>query len=252
MTWSTEAGRCRWRLRRLAFRSEAHNEPVRVLVAEDDVRLAALLEQALTEAGHLVTVRHDGLAALTAARDGGLDVLLLDWMLPGLEGTQVLQTLRNEGHTTPTLMLTARGELHDRVGGLDSGADDYLAKPFELDELMARLRALHRRDRGTELTALRAGDLVLDLQSRQVSRSNQPVALSAREFDILALLITNAGRVVRRYTLLNEVWDGDTDVRDNTIDVHIASLRAKIDRPFGRESIHTLRGVGYRFDPAGG
>ncbi len=229
-----------------------HTVRVRLLVAEDDVRLAGLLEQALTEAGHVVKVHHDGRAALVAARQGGVDVLVLDWMLPVLEGPQVLHALRSEGYTTPALLLTARGELHDRVGGLDSGADDYLAKPFELDELMARLRALHRRDRDSELTALRAGDLLLDLASRQVSRGHRQVALSAREFDILALLVSNAGRVVSRFTVLTEVWDGDTDVRDNTIDVHIAGLRAKIDRPFGRDSIHTLRGVGYRFDPAGG
>ena len=225
---------------------------MRVLVAEDEPRLAALLEQALDEAGWTPTVYQDGNSALAAARRGGFDVLLLDWMLPGLEGPQVLRALRADGHATPALVLTARGDLRDRVDGLDAGADDYLAKPFELDELLARLRALHRRSRGTGVVAVRAGDLVLDPASRQVHRAHHPVALSAREFDILALLLERAGRAVSRYTILDEVWDGDTDLRSNTIDVHVASLRAKIDKPFGRNSIAAVRGVGYRFDPAGG
>lgn len=225
---------------------------MRVLVAEDEARLGALLEQVLTEAGCVAVVHPDGRSALAAARRGGFDVLLLDWMLPGLEGPEIVRTLRAEGHRTPALLLTARGELPDRVGGLDAGADDYLAKPFELDELLARLRALHRRSRGTGLVALRAGDLVLDPASRQVHRAHEPVALSAREFDILALLLGRAGTVVSRYTILDEIWDGDTDLRSNTIDVHVASLRSKIDRPFGRNSIEAVRGVGYRFDPAGG
>ncbi len=225
---------------------------MRVLVAEDDVRLAALLQQALTEAGHVATVVPDGTSALAAARRGGYDVLLLDWMLPGLEGPELLRALRADGHRTPALLLTARGNVRDRVDGLDAGADDYLAKPFELDELLARLRALDRRNRGTGLGAVRAGDLVLDPASRQVHRGHEPIPLSGREFDILALLLDRAGRVVSRYTILDEVWDGHTDLRSNTIDVHVASLRAKIDRPFGRNSIEAVRGVGYRFDPGGG
>ena len=228
-----------------------HTVRVRVLVAEDEVRLATLLEQALVEAGHVASVVHDGPAALTAARRGGFDVLLLDWMLPGLEGPEVLRALRADGHPTPALLLTARGDLRDRVHGLDAGADDYLPKPFELDELLARLRALHRRSGGTALVAARAGDLLLDPATRRVSRGEAAVPLSAREFDILALLLGRAGQVVSRFTILDEVWDGDTDLRSNTIDVHVASLRAKIDRPFGRDSIETVRGVGYRLDAAG-
>jgi two-component system, OmpR family, response regulator len=223
-----------------------------VLVAEDDARMAALLEQLLQEAGHTTTAVADGGAALAAAARGGFDVLLLDWMLPGLSGPQVLQRLRADGHATPALLLTARGALQDRVDGLDAGADDYLAKPFEVDELLARLRALHRRGAADGLVALRAGDLTLDPVSRTVSRDRRPVVLSAREFDILALLLQRAGQVVSRFTILDEVWDGDTDLRSNTIDVHVAGLRAKVDRPFGRSSIQTVRGAGYRLDPAGG
>lgn len=225
---------------------------MRVLVAEDEVRLAVLLTQVLLEAGYTAVVVHDGLEALEVARRGGFDVLLLDWMMPGMEGPEVLRTLRGEGHATPALVLTARGEVRDRIDGLDAGADDYLAKPFNLEELLARLRALHRRGGTTGIVAVRAGDLALDPASRQVSRGHVPVTLSAREFDILALLLDRAGQVVTRYAILDHVWDGDTDLRSNTIDVLVASLRAKIDRPFGRNSIQTVRGVGYRLDPAGG
>jgi two-component system, OmpR family, response regulator len=229
-----------------------HTGVMRVLVAEDEARLGALLVQVLTEAGHTAALLVDGTTALAAARRGGFDVLLLDWMLPGVDGPDVVRALRAEGHATPALLLTARHELDDRVSGLDAGADDYLAKPFDVDELLARLRALHRRGGPAGVVALRAGDLVLDPDSRQVHRAHQPVALSAREFDILALLLRRAGCVVSRFAILDEVWDGDTDLRSNTIDVHVASLRAKVDRPFGRAAIETVRGVGYRLDPAGG
>ena len=221
-------------------------------MGEDDLRMAALLAQLLTEAGCAPTVHHDGRSALRDARRGGFDVLLLDWMLPGLTGPQVLAALRADGHATPALLLTARGDVRDRVDGLDAGADDYLAKPFDVEELLARLRALHRRGSGKGLVALRAGDLLVDPVSRWASRGGQPVALSTREFEILALLLARAGRVVSRSTILDEVWDGDTNLRSNTIDVHVASLRAKVDRPFGRDSIQTVRGAGYRLDPAGG
>ncbi len=233
-------------------RSVEQTRSVRVLVAEDEPRLAALLEQALSEAGWQPTVVSDGVAALAAARRGGLDVVLLDWMLPGLEGPQVLQALRAEGYSTPVLMLTARSALADRVNGLEVGADDYLAKPFELAELLARLRALHRRANPTAVVALRAGDLVVDPAARQATRAGQLLTLSAREFDILTVLLEHAGQFVSRYTILEEVWDGNTDVASNVIDVHIAKLRAKVDTPFGRIAIQTARGVGYRLDPAGG
>jgi two-component system, OmpR family, response regulator len=225
---------------------------VRVLIAEDESRLADLLVQAVTEAGWTAVAVPDGPAALGAARTGGHDVLLLDWMLPGLEGPQVIAALRAEGHRTPVLLLTARGTLPDRVKGLDAGADDYLTKPFEIDELLARLRALHRRATPTAVTALRAGDLVVDPDSGRVSRGHRDVVLSSRELAILVLLMRRAGRYVTRFTILDEVWDGQTDLSSNVIDVHIANLRAKIDTPFGRTAIQTVRGVGYRLDPAGG
>jgi two-component system, OmpR family, response regulator len=231
---------------------------MRVLVAEDDIRLAEILDQSLSEAGWQVRVEHDGLAALDAALDAttseedapaAFDVLLLDWMLPRLDGLTVCRRLRNVGVLTPVLMLTARRTTPDKVTGLDAGADDYLAKPFELDELLARLRALHRRGRvEADERPVAVGDLVLDPGSRRVSRAGVRVELSAREFDILRLLMERAGKVVTRYAILDEVWDGETDLRSNVIDVHVASLRAKIDRPFGTHTITTLRGVGYRLE----
>jgi two-component system OmpR family response regulator len=223
---------------------------MRVLVAEDDPRLGTLLEDALTEAGWRVDLVVDGRTAYASALDGGYDVLLLDWMLPGQDGVTVCRRLRELGLTTPTLMLTARSAVRDRIEGLDAGADDYLAKPFDLDELLARLRALRRRA-GFEApaTSYAVGDLVLDTAARRVLRGEVEIALGAREFDILALLMANAGRAVSRFDILEEVWDGETDLRSNVIDVHLASIRAKIDRPFGTATITTLRGAGYRVEP---
>jgi two-component system OmpR family response regulator len=225
---------------------------MRILVAEDEARLAALLEQSLTEAGWDCDVYADGRSAYSAALEdagGAYDILLLDWMLPGLDGISVCRRLRELGVRTPVLMLTARTTVPDRITGLDAGADDYLVKPFDLDELLARLRALHRRAGAEEDDEpLHVGDLVLDPLSRRTSRGGQEIELSAREFDILELLMRRAGRLVTRYTILDEVWDGETDLRSNVIDVHVASLRAKIDRPFGTNTITTLRGAGYRVD----
>ena len=146
------------------------------------------------------------------------------------------------------LMLTARAGVPDRIAGLDAGADDYLTKPFDIDELLARLRALRRRATIEEDAIVRVGDLEVDPRSRRVRRGDTPIELSAREFDILHLLVSRAGQVVTRFTILDEVWDGETDLRSNAIDVHVAAVRSKIDRPFGTDTITTLRGVGYRVD----
>jgi two-component system OmpR family response regulator len=226
---------------------------MRVLVAEDDARLAAVLDQALTEAGWEVETVGDGRSAYGRALPDGVtyDVLLLDRMLPGLDGVTVCRRLREIGVTTPVLMLTARGAVRDRIDGLDAGADDYLPKPFDLDELLARLRALRRRATIDESGVVEVGTLVVDPGARRVTRDGVEVELSAREFDILHLLVSRAGQVVSRFAILDEVWDGETDLRSNVIDVHLASIRAKIDRPFGTQTITTLRGAGYRVDRDG-
>ena len=223
---------------------------MRILVAEDDLRLADLLEQSLSEAGWEVEVVHDGRAAYGRALPDGLpyDVLLLDWMLPETDGVTVCRRLRDLGVTTPVLMLTARGDVRDRIAGLDAGADDYLAKPFDLDELLARLRALRRRSTYGDAAAVEVGDLVVDPDARRVRRGDSEIELTAREFDILYLLASRAGRVVSRFTILDEVWDGETDLRSNVIDVYLASIRGKIDRPFGTSTITTVRGAGYRVE----
>lgn len=226
---------------------------MRVLIAEDDERLATLLRQAVTEAGWDVEVHHDGLGALAAAAPGsdgaGFDVILLDWMLPGLDGVTVCRRLRSMSVRTPVLMLTARSAFKERVAGLDAGADDYLPKPFDLDELLARLRALHRRAAlDDEEFPVRVDSLIVDPRSRRVTRDGHEIDLSAREFDILYLLVERAGQVVTRYRILDEVWDGETDIRSNVIDVHVAALRAKIDRPFATNTITTVRNAGYRVD----
>jgi two-component system OmpR family response regulator len=222
---------------------------MRVLVAEDDVRLADLLRESLTEAGWRADVVHDGRAAYDLLlSEAGYDVALLDWMLPGMDGLTVARRLRGFGLTTPILMLTARADVRDRIDGLDAGADDYLPKPFDLDELLARLRALYRRSSQAGEAPVQIGDLVVDPIARRVFRGDVEVALSAREFDILHLLASHAGQVVTRLAILDEVWDGETDLRSNVIDVHLAAIRGKIDKPFDTDTITTLRGVGYRLE----
>jgi two-component system, OmpR family, response regulator len=230
---------------------------MRVLLAEDDTRLADVLEQSLSEAGWSVEVHHDGGEAFRAATDphqmvnAPFDVLLLDWMLPTMDGLTVCRRMRSLGINTPVLMLTARGTTSDLVAGLDGGADDYLRKPYELEELLSRLRALYRRSQtDPDEPAVTVGDLTLDPVAHRVARGGVDIELSAREFDILHLLMTRVGKVVTRLHILDEVWDGETDLRSNVIDVHIAALRAKIDKPFGTDTITTLRGVGYRIDIA--
>ncbi len=225
-------------------RSSVTIDRMRVLVIEDDERLADVLERGLADAGHDVIVEHTGPAGLAAAMAAPYDALVLDWMLPGQDGPAICRELRTRGNNIPVLMLTARQGIPDRVGGLDAGADDYLTKPFAFDELLARLRVIARRLGHQELVVV--DDLVIDRDRRSAMRDAVTVQLTAREFDLLALLAERAGRVVTRLDILDGVWDGETDLRSNAIDVHIAKLRAKIDRPFGRESIQTVRGVGFR------
>ena len=218
---------------------------MRVLIIEDDRSLADALARGLEDVGHRVSVRYTGPDGLAEAMAEHYDALVLDWMLPGQDGPSVCRELRARGNHAPVLMLTARTSVPDRIGGLDAGADDYLTKPFSFDELLARLRVFVRRDgrRGV----LVFGELVVDRDRRTVARGEAVVEVTAREFDLLALLADRAGRVVTRFEIFDEVWDGETDLRSNAIDVHVANLRAKI----GRESIETVRGIGFRLaEPA--
>lgn len=217
---------------------------MRILLIEDDDQLADVLLRGLRDAGHEVTCERNGLDGIQAGMSPALDALVVDWMLPGEDGPGVCRTLRARGVRTPIIMLTARHHIGDRVTGLDAGADDYLTKPFAFDELLARLRVFARRSRGHGL--VRVGDLLIDPERRLVTRGEVPVELTAREFDLLVTLADRTGRIVTRLQILDEVWDGEADLRSNAIDVHIGKLRAKIDRPFGRDTIETVRGLGFR------
>jgi two-component system OmpR family response regulator len=223
---------------------------MRILLVEDEPKMAAALARGLRHEGYAVDSVGAGDEALFQARVFDYDAVVLDVMLPGEDGFGVCTTLRREGRWVPVLMLTARDRPEDRIRGLDAGADDYLSKPFDLDELLARLRALYRRSSQAGGGPVEVGDLVVDPVSRRVSRRGVEITLSAREFDILHLLAVHAGGVVTRLAILDEVWDGETDIRSNVIDVHLAAIRAKIDKPYGTDTITTLRGVGYRLETA--
>ncbi|MGW5475365.1 response regulator transcription factor [Streptomyces sp. NPDC004008] len=220
------------------------------LVVDDETRLVELVVRYLQESGHNAQGRHDGPSGLEAARDPRVDAVVLDVMLPGIDGIEVCRTLRREGIDVPVILLTARSAVSERVAGLDAGADDYVVKPFALEELHARLRAISRRRTDSE-GRLEVSDLVLDPERRRAWRSGTELRLSRREFAVLQVLMSNAGKVVSRLRLLDEVWDGETDLRSNAIDVHVSKVRAKVDRAFGRTSITTLRGEGYRLETGG-
>jgi two-component system, OmpR family, response regulator len=219
---------------------------MRVLVVEDKVKLAELLRRALRGEGLAADVAMRGEDALWMAGATRYDAIVLDLMLPGIDGLETCRRLRAEGVWCPVLMLTARGGLSDRVAGLDGGADDYLTKPFELAELMARLRALHRREPVRRPTVLEVGGLTLDPATRRVWRDGHPVELSAKCFSLLELFMRHPGVVLSRFDLLEGAWEGDYENRSNVVDQHVRALRERIDRPFGRRSIETVRGSGYR------
>ncbi|MHB1556241.1 MAG: response regulator [Isosphaeraceae bacterium] len=218
---------------------------MRVLVVEDNPDLGRSLEQGLREQGFAVDLVNDGTRGLEYARTGVYDVLILDRMLPGRDGLDVLRKLRAGDVRTPAIFLTARGAVHDRVEGLDAGADDYLVKPFSFAELMARIRVVLRRGPEVQPAVLRVGDLVLDPAARTVERAGQRIELSAKQFTLLQYLMRHAGQVVSRTMIQEHVWNYDFDGLTNVVDVHINRLRNKVDRGFDRPLIHTLRGVGY-------
>ena len=220
---------------------------MRILIMEDDKQVAAFMCRGLREAGHVSDAAHDGEDGLEMARDGQYDVLVVDRMMPRRDGLSVIETLRAEGMATPILILSALGEVDDRVDGLKSGADDYVVKPYAFAELLARVEVLaRRRDPGAVQTQLTVGDLEMDLLARTVKRGGEDVLLQPREFRLLEFLMRHAGQVVTRTVLLEKVWDYHFDPQTNVIDVHISRLRSKIDKPFGSTMLHTVRGAGYR------
>jgi two-component system, OmpR family, response regulator len=225
---------------------------VHVLVVEDEVKMAALIRRGLTEEGLTVDIAGAGEDALVMARSTGYDAIVLDVVLPGIDGFETCRQLRVEGIWTPVLMLTARGALEDRVAGLDGGADDYLTKPFSFVELLARLRALVRRGQAERPTVIEVGDLKLDPASRQVWRGETEIELSAKEFTLLSVFMRNPGVVLSRAQLLEQAWEYDFEHRSNVIEVYIRYLRRKIDQPFGMKSLETVRGAGYRLRKDGG
>ena len=218
---------------------------MRVLLVEDDEGIISFLEKGLREAKYAVDVAQDGNEALYKAALNEYDAIILDIMIPGRDGLEVCRELRRQGSQVPVIMLTARDDVRDRVLGLDVGADDYLTKPFQVSELLARLRALMRRGPALKSTVIEIGDLRIDTSAQTVKRSGRPLALTAREYALIEYLARHAGRVVSRSELIEHVWDERYDSYSNVVDVHINHLRQKIDRESDQPLIHTRRGAGY-------
>jgi two-component system OmpR family response regulator len=224
---------------------------VRILVIEDDKDVASFIRNGLAQAGCNVDHAANGRDGLFLATTEPYDALIVDRMLPGIDGLTVIRTLRASSNTTPVLILSALGEVDDRVKGLKAGGDDYLVKPFAFSELLARLEALARRAKSgvdAPSTVLKAADLEMDLLRREVRRAGKPIDLQPREFQLLEFLLRHVGQVVTRTMLLEGVWDYHFDPQTNVIDVHISRLRSKIDKGFERPLLHTVRGAGYRLD----
>lgn len=218
---------------------------MRLLVIEDDRAMAGLLQKGLEEENHVVSVAYDGRAGLELAADYEFDVIVLDWMLPGMDGLEVSRSLRRDGNTTPILMLTARDAVPDIVKGLDAGADDYLTKPFSFTEFLARLRALARRPATAQSNRLEVADLTLDLRTHEVFRGKQEIHLTQTEYRLLEFLMRRAGGVASRRAIIEAVWGLDAEVEENTLDAFVRLLRTKVDSGQKQKLIHTVRGFGY-------
>jgi two-component system, OmpR family, response regulator len=225
---------------------------VRVLIVEDEVKMAGLIRRGLREEGMAADVASKGEDALWMAGATEYDAIVMDVMLPGIDGFEACRRLRQQGVWSPVLMLTARDSVEDRVAGLDGGADDYLTKPFSFAELLARLRALARRGAVERPTVLEVGDLRLDPASRRAWRGETDISLSAKEFALLETFMRRPGQVLDRLTLLEHAWDYEYENRSNVVDVYVRYLREKVDRPFGVQSLETVRGAGYRLRTDGG
>jgi two-component system OmpR family response regulator len=223
---------------------------MRILIVEDDLEAGAAMVRGLTEAGNEVVHAADGALGLKASEPGGFDVMVVDRMMPNMDGLTMVETIRRQGDQTPVLFLSALGEIDDRVTGLKAGGDDYLVKPYAFAELIARVDALaRRRDTGSVQTMLRVGDLEMDLIGRCVRREGKEIDLQPREFQLLEFLMRHAGQSVTRTMLLEKVWEYHFDPQTNVIDVHVSRLRSKIDKGFERPMLQTVRGAGYRLDP---
>ena len=218
---------------------------MKILIVEDEKRLARLLKQGLEEQGFAVDLAFDGTEGQYQAEQYQYDALLLDLMLPEVNGLAILKGLRAKGNDVPVLIVTARGDVEDRIKGLNLGADDYLAKPFDLEELIARLRALIRRSRGQSSPLITIADLTIDSNARSISRAGNLISLSAREYDLLYYLALNAGRVISKTELIEHIYASDYEWDSNVIEVFISYLRTKIDKGFPLPLIHTVRGAGY-------
>lgn len=224
---------------------------MRLLIVEDQAKTADYLQQGLSENGFVVDVATNGIDGQHLALTGEYDLVILDVMLPGLDGWQVLQAYRLSGKQAPVLMLTARDGVEDRVKGLNLGADDYLIKPFAFSELLARIRALLRRGKEVEPEVLRVADLEVDLLRRRVTRAGQRIALTAKEFVLLTLFVRRRGEVISRTSIAEQVWELTFDTDTNVVEVAVRRLRAKVDDPFEQKLIHTIRGMGYVLEPPG-
>jgi two-component system, OmpR family, copper resistance phosphate regulon response regulator CusR len=233
----------------LGFAGNGGDMGIRLLVIEDEANIADYLVRGLREEGFTVEHAADGVAAGHALRAGGWDLVLLDWWLPGMDGLSLLRQFRERDRQTPVLFLTARDQVQNRVLGLDSGADDYLCKPFDFDELMARVRALIRRRDGSVTSLLSQGDVVVDVVAQRAERAGRPLDLTSKELSLLVYLLRNPGRVLSRTRIYESVWGGQIDGPSKTLDVHVMELRRKLEA-FGPRVIHTFRGRGYLFgDP---
>jgi two-component system, OmpR family, response regulator len=221
---------------------------VRILLVEDELKMARALRRGLEQEGHSVDTTANGNTALSRGRENDYDAIVLDVMLPEVDGFSVCRDLRASGRWAPVLMLTARDDVEDRIRGLDAGADDYLVKPFAFGELLARLRALVRRGPSERPTMISVGDLILDPAAHAVERDGTPVELSAREFALLEFLMRRSGEVVSRTRILEQVWDINYEGFSNVVDVYVGYLRRKLEQPFRRPLIRTVRGVGYTLE----
>lgn len=223
---------------------------MRILIVEDDQKIAAFITKGLKEEGFSVDTAFDGMDGLYLAETNPYDVIILDWMLPGINGIEICKQLRSDQNSTPILMLTARGDVDDRIEGLESGADDYLGKPFSFSELVARVKALHRRKSHGNASMLKVDTLSLDPLTRNVIRDEKRIELSAKEYELLEFLMRNKNRIVTNTMIIDNIWNMQEQIESNVVSVTIYHLRNKIDKSFERKLIKTVRGSGYRLEDA--